>query len=90
MKSTGIVRKIDELGRIVRPKELRRSFDLKDDEDALEIFVDDNMIVLKKYEPSCIFCNTVKDIATFRGKNVCPKCMKEMQLLLRQDDESRD
>lgn len=79
MKSTGIVRKIDELGRIVIPKEIRRSFDLKDDEDALEIFVDDNTIILKKYEPSCIFCNTVKNIVTFKGKNVCPKCMQEMQ-----------
>lgn len=88
MKSTGIVRKIDELGRIVIPKELRRSFDLKDDEDALEIFVDDNTIVLKKYEPTCIFCNTIKDIATFRGKNVCPKCMKEMQFLFRREEGS--
>lgn len=87
MKSTGIVRKIDELGRIVIPKEIRRSFDLKDDEDALEIFVDDNTIVLKKYEPSCIFCNTVKNIITFKGKNVCPKCMKEMQNFLSTDEE---
>lgn len=87
MKSTGIVRKIDELGRIVIPKEIRRSFDLRDDEDALEIFVDENTIVLKKYEPSCIFCNTVKDIITFKGKNVCPKCMRDMQHFLSPDEE---
>lgn len=81
MKSTGIVRKVDELGRIVIPKEIRRSFNIQDDEDSLEIFVNDNTIVLKKYEPSCIFCNTVKDIITFKGKNICPECLKEMQLL---------
>ena len=57
MKATGIVRKIDSLGRIVIPKELRRVFDIKDDEDVLEIFVEGNTIVLKKYEPACIFCN---------------------------------
>lgn len=79
MKSTGIVRKIDELGRIVIPKELRRSFDIKDNEDALEIFVEGNTIVLKKYEPACIFCNNLKDVATFKGRNVCPECMKEIK-----------
>ena len=78
MKSTGIVRKIDELGRIVIPKELRRSFDIKDNEDALEIFVEGNTIVLKKYEPACIFCNELKDVVTFKGRNVCSDCLKEI------------
>lgn len=79
MKSTGIVRKIDELGRIVIPKELRRSFDIKDDEDALEIFVDGNTIVLKKYEPACIFCNNAKDVVSFKGRNICKDCLKELE-----------
>ena len=78
MKSTGIVRKIDELGRIVIPKELRRTFDIKDSEDALEIFTDDNTIVLKKYEPSCVFCDNAENIINFKGRNVCPKCIAEM------------
>lgn len=78
MKSTGMVRKIDELGRIVIPKEMRRTFDLKENVDALEIFVDDNMIVLKKYEPSCVFCNSSKDIHTFKGRNVCSACAAEL------------
>jgi len=76
MKSTGIVRKIDELGRVVIPKELRRSFEIKDNEDALEIFVEGNTIVLKKYEPECIFCSNVKDISTFKGRNICPDCIR--------------
>lgn len=79
MKSTGIVRKIDELGRIVIPKELRRTFDIKDSEDALEIFTDDNTIVLKKYEPSCIFCDNAENIITYKGRNVCPNCVAELQ-----------
>lgn len=78
MKSTGIVRKVDELGRIVLPIELRRTLDIAE-KDALEIYVDGNMVILKKYEPCCIFCGDAKDIFVFKGKNVCPNCMKEMQ-----------
>lgn len=56
MKATGIVRKVDELGRVVLPIELRRNLDIKE-KDALEIYVDEDKIILKKYEPACIFCN---------------------------------
>lgn len=67
MKSTGIVRRVDELGRIVLPIELRRTLGI-DVKDALEIFVDGNQIVLNKYEPACIFCNSANDIVNFKGK----------------------
>jgi looped-hinge helix DNA binding domain, AbrB family len=77
MKSTGIVRKVDELGRIVLPIELRRTLDINE-KDALEIFVDGTTVVLKKYEPSCIFCNDAKDVFNFKGRNVCPICIKEL------------
>lgn len=77
MKSTGIVRKVDELGRIVLPIELRRTLDIAE-KDALEIYVDDDAIVLKKYEPSCIFCGNSKDVVSFKGKNICPKCLEEL------------
>lgn len=80
MKSTGIVRKVDELGRIVLPIEMRRTLDIAE-KDALEIYVEGSSIILKKYKPSCIFCDSTKDITIFKGKNVCPKCMKEMQNL---------
>lgn len=78
MKSTGIVRKVDELGRIVLPIELRRTLDIAV-KDALEIYVDDGTIILKKYEPSCIFCGNSKDVISFKGKNVCPRCMEELK-----------
>lgn len=78
MKSTGIVRKVDELGRIVLPIELRRTLDIAE-RDALEIYVEGASIVLKKYRPSCIFCDSSKDVVAFKGKNVCPKCLKEIK-----------
>ena len=77
MKSTGIVRKVDELGRIVLPIELRRTLDIVV-KDALEIYVDEGTIILKKYEPSCIFCGNSKDVISFKGKNICPKCLEEL------------
>ena len=77
MKSVGIVRKVDELGRIVIPVELRRKFGI-DTGDSMEIYTEDNSIVLKKYEPSCIFCGDAKNIFQFGGKNNCPNCAKAM------------
>ena len=77
MKSTGIVRKVDELGRIVLPIEMRRTLDIAE-KDALEIYVEGNSVILKKYKPSCIFCDSNKDIVQFKGKNVCPKCLREL------------
>ena len=80
MKSTGIVRKVDELGRIVLPIEMRRTLDIAE-KDALEIYVEGASVILKKYKPSCIFCDTAKDVSEFKGKNVCPKCLKELRSL---------
>lgn len=80
MKSTGIVRKVDELGRIVLPIEMRHTLDIEE-KDALEIYVEGSSVILKKYKPSCIFCDTTKDIVVFKGKNICPKCLKELKEL---------
>ena len=80
MKSTGIVRKVDELGRIVLPIELRRTMDIAE-KDAIEIYVDGSSIILRKYEPTCIFCGDAKNIINYRGKNICPNCLKEMKKL---------
>ena len=77
MKSTGIVRKVDELGHIVLPIELRRTLDIEV-KDALEIYVDGAQIILKKYEPACIFCGNAKDIVNYKGKNICHECLAEM------------
>ena len=73
MKATGIVRKVDELGRIVLPMELRRTLDIQK-EDPIEIYVDGATIILKKYEPACIFCGDAKDVQMYKGKNICPAC----------------
>ena len=78
MKATGIVRKVDELGRIVLPIEMRRTLDIAE-KDALEIYVEGSSVILKKYKPSCIFCDSSKEITDFKGKNICPKCLKEIK-----------
>lgn len=74
MKSTGIVRKVDELGRIVLPIELRRTLDIAE-RDTLEIFVSDDTILLRKYHPTCVFCDSGRNITSYRGKNVCAACI---------------
>ena len=78
MKSIGIVRKVDKLGRIVLPIELRKTLDISDKDD-IEISVDGDTVVLRKYNPACIFCDSVKEIGVFRGKNVCLNCLRELQ-----------
>lgn len=79
MKSTGIVRKVDELGRVVIPIELRRTFDIEE-KDPLEIYIDGDRIILKKYEPSCacVFCGNADEVIKFHGKNVCEECLSKM------------
>lgn len=76
MKSTGIVRRIDELGRIVLPAELRRTLNIGERE-TMEIFVDGSSIVLKKYSPACIFCDSARDVVLFKGKNICTRCLRQ-------------
>ena len=66
MKSTGVVRRVDELGRIVIPIELRRT-------------LDGEQIILKKYEPACIFCGDARDVVNYKGKNICQKCLDELK-----------
>lgn len=77
MKSTGIVRPVDTLGRVVLPIELRRMMNINC-KDALEIFVDGEYIMLKKYQPACFFCDSMDDLITFKGKNVCTACAREL------------
>ncbi|MBR2781934.1 MAG: AbrB/MazE/SpoVT family DNA-binding domain-containing protein [Oscillospiraceae bacterium] len=78
MKSTGIVRKVDELGRIVLPIELRRTLDIAE-KDSLEIYSDGSSIVLKKFENACVFCGSTKEIVHYKGKNVCAACLEELK-----------
>ncbi len=78
MKSTGIVRKVDELGRIVLPIELRRTLEINV-KDAIEIYVEGNTVILKKYEPACIFCGNAKNVTTYKDKNICADCLEELR-----------
>lgn len=78
MKSTGVVRRVDELGRIVIPIELRRTLNIAE-KDALEIYVDGEQIILKKYEPACIFCGDARDVTNYKGKNICQNCLNQLK-----------
>lgn len=78
MLSTGIVRKVDELGRVVLPKELRGTLDIAI-KDPLEIYVDGKTILLKKYQPGCVFCGSAKNVMRIHDQNICPECRKDFQ-----------
>ncbi len=78
MKATGIVRKVDELGRIVIPKELRGILDINI-KDPLEIFTEDTNIILKKYNPGCVFCGNINNVTRFKENNICSDCLEEMK-----------
>ena len=77
MKSTGIVRKVDELGRIVLPSDLRKSLGIEV-KDSLEIYTSGDSVILKKYLPACVFCGEANDIITFKGKNICKNCLRQV------------
>lgn len=78
MKSTGMVRKVDELGRIVIPIEMRRTLDIEE-KDVLEIYVEGDKIILSKHETACVFCGSTKDVANYKSKNVCLDCVRELK-----------
>lgn len=77
MKATGIIRRVDELGRVVIPIEIRNKFNIVE-KDPIEIYVDNSSIVLKKYEPNCIFCGSTKNLVEYKNKLVCEKCTKQL------------
>lgn len=78
MKSTGVVRKVDELGRIVLPIEIRKVLDINQ-KDAIEIFTDEDRIILQKYQPACVFCNNINDVIYFNGKRICKDCITKLK-----------
>ena len=77
MKTTGIVRKIDDLGRMVIPIELRKTMNINK-KDPMEIFVDGDKIILSKYEPACIFCGSADDVIEFEGRTICGSCQEKI------------
>lgn len=80
MKSTGVVRRLDELGRIVIPIEYRRLLHI-DEKDLLEIRLEEGALIIRKYEPSCVFCSSVKNVSVFSGKNICGSCLSKLKEL---------
>ena len=81
MKSTGIVRKMDELGRVVIPIEIRNQFNIAE-KDPVEIYVDGSSIVIKKYEPNCIFCGNTESLINYNDKLICEECSKKINKLV--------
>lgn len=79
-KSTGIVRRLDELGRVVIPIEIRNQFNIAV-KDQIEIFVDGSSIILRKFEPNCIFCGNSKNLSSYKDKLICSKCLKKLSEL---------
>ena len=80
MKETGIVRKVDELGRVVLPIELRRTLDIAE-KDPLEIYVDGDQVILKKYTPSCVFCGDTGNVTKYKDKMICKACLQALKQL---------
>ena len=80
MKTTGVIRQLDSLGRIVLPIELRRTLDIKT-KDMLEILVEGNSVILRKYEPNCLFCGSSSGLSSYRDKMICRRCLKELKEL---------
>lgn len=80
MKTVGIIRKVDELGRIVLPVELRRTLGIAE-RDELEIITENDRIILRKYEPCCIFCASEKELTAYGGRNICRGCIRKMSEL---------
>ena len=80
MKSTGMVRKVDELGRIVLPISIRQNMGIEA-RDSVEIFTDENRIILQKYQSSCIFCNNADELVYFNDQRICRECLEKLKTL---------
>ncbi len=84
MKSTGMVRAVDKMGRVVIPKEIRRQLKVENDVDSFEIYMDNDRVILKKYQPTCIFCDSLADSVQFGGYNVCKDCIDKLYAMREQ------
>lgn len=78
MKSTGMIRPVDKMGRVVIPKEIRAKLQITNDVDSFEIYMDGDKIILKKYRPACIFCNSLTECIDFETYTVCKNCIEKL------------
>lgn len=81
MKETGIIRGLDNMGRVVIPKEIRKFLDMREGVDEFEIYMQDDGIVLKKHKPTCIFCGAEENCIEFESQKICEECVNKMQTI---------
>ena len=81
MKSIGMIRQVDKMGRVVIPKEIRTQLKIEDNVDSFEIFMDNDMVILKKYHPTCMFCDSLIDVVSYEDHLVCAKCIEKLNEL---------
>ena len=79
MVPTGIIRPVDKMGRVVIPKEIRERLKIENDKDSFEIYTDGDLVILKKYQASCVFCGSLEDSVAYNGYTVCKKCIEKLK-----------
>ncbi len=78
MVPTGVIRPVDKMGRVVIPKEIRERLKIENDKDSFEIYTNGDLVILKKYQASCVFCNSLEDSVLYNGYTVCKKCIEKL------------
>ncbi len=81
MKLSGVIRPVDKMGRVVIPKEIRKQLKIENDVDSFEVYLDGDTVLLKKYQPSCVFCGELNESVEFEGYNVCTECIEKLKAL---------
>ena len=87
MQTTGVIRPVDRMGRVVIPKEIRRQLKIENDKDSFEIYMDGDKVILEKYRPTCVFCDALVDNVSYSGYMVCKNCIEKLKTLAEEDDE---
>lgn len=78
MKPIGVTRPVDKMGRVVIPKEIRNQLKIENNKDSFEIYTDGNLVVLKKFQPACVFCGSGEDSVVYQGYTVCKQCIEKL------------
>ena len=81
MKETEIIRGLDNMGRVVIPKEIRKFLDMTEGVDEFEIYMQDDSIILKKHKPACVFCGAEENCIEFENQKICKNCIQKIQLI---------
>lgn len=86
MKTTGVVRAVDKMGRVVIPKEIRKQLRIQNDVDSFEIHMEGDKVILKKYCPACFFCDNIEDTVVYEGYNICKNCIEKLSAMKEKAD----